>query len=196
MAESTQSTPSSSDPKWNEADIVRRARKGDAAAFHELVDRYADELYTLALSLTGQPSDAEDVVQETLLGAYSSLASFEGRASVKTWLSRILVNQAARHYRSQRVRKAAQPTHLSAASRELLDASSQPSPIPASEIRMDVLAIMQTLRPEYRAIIALRELDGLSYREIADVLNIPAGTVESRLYHARQELKERLKEYS
>ena len=180
----------------DDAELLRKARKGDTGAFHQLVDRHADSLYVLSLSLTGNASDAEDVVQETLLGAYSSLASFAGRSSVKTWLSRILVNQAARHHRSQRVRNAAQPVRLSEASRAMLrEASEHQSPIVASEIRMDVMEVLQSLRPEHRAVIALRELDGLSYAEVAEVLNLPQGTVESRLHHAREELKLLLMEY-
>ncbi|MGD0090763.1 MAG: sigma-70 family RNA polymerase sigma factor [Planctomycetota bacterium] len=178
-----------------DAEALRRAQGGDDAAFEELVSRYAGELYGLAFFLTGQASDAEDVVQETLLGAYERLAAFESRSSVKTWLSRILVNQAARHHRSQRVRKAAQPLQLTAAAAELLQGAVAASPAAASEIRMDVLDVIQTLRPEYREIVVLRELQGLSYQQIAEVLSIPAGTVESRLFRARQDLKELLKDY-
>jgi RNA polymerase sigma-70 factor, ECF subfamily len=178
-----------------DADAVRRAQAGDDAAFEELVARYGRELYGLALFLTGQASDAEDVVQETLLGAYERIGSFEFRSSVRTWLSRILVNQAARHQRSKRVRKLAQPVRLSEASQELLKGTATGSAVTASEIRMDVLEVLQTLKPEHKEVVVLRELDGMSYEEIAEVLSIPQGTVESRLFRARQELKELLKDY-
>jgi len=89
-------------------------------AFGELVDRHGNELYGLAYFLTGQASDAEDVVQETFLGAYEGLGRFESRSSIRTWLRRILVKQAARHQRSKRVRKAVKPMDLSAASKVLL----------------------------------------------------------------------------
>src|SRR5579862_6483756 len=84
-----------------DAELLRQAQSGDDAAFDALARRYAPLLRNLALFLTGQEADAEDVVQETLLGAYEGLARFEARASVKTWLTRILYRQAARHYRSQ-----------------------------------------------------------------------------------------------
>jgi len=174
---------------------LRRAQEGDDAAFEELVNRYSKELYGLAFFLTGQASDAEDVVQETFLGAYERLAAFESRSSVRTWLSRILVNQAARQRRSQRVRRAAQPLRLATASEALLRGSATVSPATASEIRMDVLEVLQTLRLEHREIVVLRELEGLSYRQIAEVLSIPEGTVESRLFRAREELKENLRDY-
>jgi RNA polymerase sigma-70 factor (ECF subfamily) len=182
-------------PDLGDLEILRRAQRGDDAAFEELVNRYGQKLYGLAFFLTGQASDAEDVVQETFLGAYEGLGAFEGRSSVKTWLSRILVNQAARHHRSLRVRTAAQPLRLTAASQELLNGAAAASPATASEIRLDVLTVIQRLRPEHREVVVLRELEGMSYHEIADVLNVPEGTVESRLFRARQELKEHLKDY-
>jgi RNA polymerase sigma-70 factor (ECF subfamily) len=92
------------------------------------------------------------------------------------------------------VRKAAHPLHLSDASKALLEGSSAESG-KSAEIRMDVMDVLMTLRPEYREVVVLRELDGLSYQEIEAVLGIPAGTVESRLFRARQEMKEKLKEY-
>jgi RNA polymerase sigma-70 factor, ECF subfamily len=182
-------------PATSDADLLRSAQRGDDAAFEDLVGRYGKELYGLAYFLTGQASDAEDVVQEALLGAYEGLAGFEARSSVRTWLTRIVVNQAARHRRSQRVRNAAQPVVLSAASKALLEGSAEPSGARASEIRMDVLAVIEKLAPEHRDVVVLRELDGMSYREIAEVLGVPEGTVESRLFRARQELKEHLKDY-
>lgn len=182
-------------PATSDAELLRRAQRGDDAAFEDLVGRYGKELYGLAYFLTGQASDAEDVVQEALLGAYEGLAGFESRSSVRTWLTRIVVNQAARHRRSQRVRDAAQPVVLSAASKALLEGTAEPSGARASEIRMDVLAVIEKLAPEYRDVVVLRELDGMSYREIVEVLGVPEGTVESRLFRARQELKEHLKDY-
>jgi len=178
-----------------EAEIVRRAQAGDERAFEALLERYGRHLYGLALYLCGDPHDADDIVQETFVGAFAALKSFELRASVKTWLSRILVKQAARHHRSQRVRKLAHPLHLSEVSKALLEGSSSDSSSTDTEIRMDVMTVLMTLRPEYRAVIVLRELQGLSYREIEEVLGIPAGTVESNLFRARQEMKEQLKGY-
>ena len=182
-------------PAASDAEILRRAKSGDDAAFGELVERYGNELYGLAFFLTGQASDAEDVVQETLIGAYEGLSGFQARSSLRTWLRQILVRQAARQKRSQRVCKMVQPMDLSAASKALLGGMAQNDPARASEIRMDVLEVLQTLSPEHREIVVLREMDGLSYTEIAEVLQIPEGTVESRLFRARQELKTLLKDY-
>jgi len=195
MAQGTEQPGGQPAPGAGDPEILRRAQAGDDSAFEELVGRYSKELYGLAFFLTGQASDAEDVVQETLVGAYERLAAFESRSSVRTWLSRILVRQAARHHRAQRVRRREQPLRLTAASSALLQGAVAAAPATASDVRMDVLEVLQTLRPEYREVVVLRELDGMSYREIAEVLGIPAGTVESRLFRARQELKELLKDY-
>ena len=91
--------------QFPDLELARRAQKGEESAFHELVDRYANELFKLAFSLTGAVDGAEDVLQETFLGAFQGLDSFEGRSSVKTWLIRILVKQAAKYHRYRRIRK-------------------------------------------------------------------------------------------
>jgi RNA polymerase sigma-70 factor (ECF subfamily) len=181
-------------PELPDAELVRRAQAGDDAAFETLLERYGRQLYGLAFYLCGDAHDADDIVQETFLGAYQALRSFESRSSVKTWLSRILVRRAARQHRSQKVEKAAQPLHLSEESKSLLSGSSAGTS-KSVEIRMDILSVLMTLRPEYREVIVLREIEGLSYQEIESVLGLPSGTVESRLFRARQEMKERLKDY-
>jgi RNA polymerase sigma-70 factor (ECF subfamily) len=178
-----------------DADLVARARRGDEAAFQILAERYAPTLHRLACSLAGNVADAEDAVQETLLGAYRQIGSFEGRSSFKTWVSRILVNQTARQRRSKRVREAVKPVDFSDASKALLKGLEKADGTRDSEIRMDVLAALNGMSSEFRDVIVLREMEGLSYLEIADVLGVPRGTVESRLHRARAELKELLKEY-
>ncbi len=178
-----------------ESELVKRARRGDDAAFQSLAEIHAPALHRLACSLAGNVSDAEDAVQETLLGAYQRMGSFEGRASFKTWVSRILVNQVARQRRSKRVREAVKPVDFSDASKAILKGLELPDGTRDSEIRMDVFAALRGMSEEFRTAIVLREMEGLSYVEIAEVLGVPRGTVESRLHRARAELKELLKEY-
>ena len=170
-------------PNETESASPRERERADEAAFHELVDRYANEMYRLAVSLVGNATDAEDVVQEAFSGAFQAMPNFEGRSSVRTWLSRILVKQAAKWCRRRKVRRTV-----------ALDAAA-PGPNPEQGLRIDVLGSLETLSPEHREVIALREFQGMSYEEIAEVLGVPRGTVESRLFRARQELKERLKAY-
>ncbi len=169
----------------NETESASPCRWGrvDEAAFHELVDRYANEMFRLAVSLVGNAADAEDVVQETFAGAFQALPDFEGRSSLRTWLSRILVKQAAKWRRRRKVRRTV-----------ALDAAA-PGPNPEQGLRIDVLGTLETLSPEHREVIALREFQGLSYEEMAQVIGVPRGTVESRLFRARQELRARLRAY-
>jgi RNA polymerase sigma-70 factor (ECF subfamily) len=180
----------SDDLRATDTELVTRSQRGDVEAFPKLVDRYAAMLYGLAVSLVGNAADAEDVLQETLLGAFHGLRRFKQRSSVKTWLTRILVRQAASHFRrTKRLRN-----------RVLrLDADSAPetpaAPVSKPGSRMDVVAAIAELTGEHREVIVLRELNGMSYEEIAEVLGIPRGTVESRLFRARRQLQKRLGAY-
>ena len=181
-------------------ELVRRAARGDEAAFHEIVNRYAKDLYGLAYSLVGNAADAEDVLQETLAGAYRSLPRFEARSSVKTWLTRILVRQAARWRRSGRV-AGRRPLSLDQAAESgweggVAEAAETSSPAMQVDAKVDVTAMLETLSTDHREILVLRELRGLSYEEIAQTLGVPRGTVESRLYRARRELLEKWKGYN
>ena len=174
-----------------DAELIQAARGGDQAAFHALVDRHAHALYGLAASLSDNAADAEDIVQETFAGAFWGLGGFRGQASVKTWLTRILVRQAARHRRYAGRRQATFRGLEAAVDADL----GVPSADGATDARIDVKAAMRLLSPDHRDVIALREFQGLSYDEIAEVLEIPRGTVESRLFRARRELQGQLKEY-
>jgi RNA polymerase sigma-70 factor (ECF subfamily) len=140
-------------------------------------------LYRLALSLVGNATDAEDVLQETLVGAFRGLRSFEGRASVKTWLSGILVMQARQWRRASR-RKRFEPV-----------SDSIPASGPSADAALDVRAAIAQLSSEHREVVVLREFERMSYEEIAEAIDVPRGTVESRLHRARSELREKLKAY-
>ena len=175
--------------------LVGRARRGENSAFHELVDRHSTSLFRLAFLLVGNRTDAEDVVQETLLGAFQHLRRFRGHSSVKTWLTRILVKQAAMHRRS---RSPWRTVALEEAGEEwaaVAEPSRSDSPVQQADTRMDVQAVLGTLSPEHRQVIMLREFEGMSYREISAALNMPCGTVESRLFRAREHLRKLLRGY-
>jgi len=174
-------------PEADDIELLRRAGAGNAAAFHVLVDRHAQRLYRLAVSLIGNAVDAEDVLQETFIGAFRGLKSFEGRSSVKTWLSRILVVQAAQWRRGKRRRSMEAPGDLAGDS--VAATGSNP------EAGIDVNAAIAKLSPEHREVIVLREFEQMSYEEMAEVLGVPRGTVESRLSRARSEMREKLKDY-
>jgi RNA polymerase sigma-70 factor (ECF subfamily) len=179
----------SGDLEPDDRELVGRARQGDHAAFHELVDRYAASMLGLAAYLVGNVTDAEDIVQETFSGAFRGLKAFRGRSSVKTWLTRILIRQVAAHLRGRR-RFPGLPRSKSSAGEPLCPSASQ-----SVDARMDVTAAILALSPEHREVVVLRELQGLSYEEIAEVLAVPRGTVESRLFRARRAMQELLKDY-
>ena len=177
----------------SEDELVTRLRRGDADAFRLLVEHYGDDLYRLACSSLGSEADACDLVQETLVGAFRGVARFDGRSSLRTWLLRILFNQASKARRSRRLRQAV-PLHTvdgSAGAGSGADADRtllQAPPQPALDARIDVMEMLQTLSTEHRQVLVLREIQRLSYGEIAEALGVPVGTVESRLHRARQDL--------
>jgi RNA polymerase sigma-70 factor (ECF subfamily) len=184
-------------------ELVRAAGHGDHAAFHTLVDRHAQDLFRLALSLTPTRSDAEDLCQETFAGAFASLRRFNAQSSVRTWLTSILMRQAAKAWhRSRHTRKTVSIDGATGPDGTANDfswaASGQtvPPEQAAVERRIDLEQVLGKLDPPHREILLLREMQQMSYEEIAVSLNVPRGTVESRLHRARAELKRHLKDYS
>lgn len=168
-------------------ELAAQAAEGDLDAFGRLFTRYARDVYRLALSLGHRKADAEDLMQDTFVAAMEGVGRFEGRSSVRTWLTSILIRQSGRRRR-----------YLSLRATEMLDESGHPASQHAShkqERRLDVHAMLDSLSQEHRTVLVLRELQGLSYDEIAAVLHVPRGTVESRLFRARNVLRERFQEY-
>ena len=167
----------------------------------ELVKRYAAMVYNLALRLTGDRTDAEDLTQETLLKAVKGLPEFRGEADPGSWVYRITVNtwknllRAKAKWRFLRFFSADDPKAVDS---EPADAAEQ-SPGPeaqaqAQDLKKRIESALAELSPEERAVLVLRELDGRSYAEIAEVLEVPLGTVKSRLVRARTLLAQRLEQ--
>ena len=182
-------------------DLLRLARRGDHQAFHALIDRHAPWLFRVAVSMVGSREDAEDLLQEVFLAASSGLSRFQERSSVKTWLRSILLNHVSKLYRSRKVRRTISLDDDRGATvggepaiRANLEADS-PTPAATVESRADVQAMLRALSEEHRQIIVLREIEGLSYEEMATLLGVPRGTIESRLHRARQQLKEKFAGY-
>jgi RNA polymerase sigma-70 factor (ECF subfamily) len=168
-----------------DAELLKASARGDGRAFHRLVDRHADRLYRVAFSLVGNVADAEDVVQEALAGAYRGAGKFEGRSSVRSWLTRIVMTQAAKFWRSRKGKR--QASLESAGEAPIADAGPN-----AVDAKMDLSAALQQLSDEHREVIVLREIEGLAYEEMAQMLGVPRGTIESRLFRGRAELKKKL----
>lgn len=176
--------PGDSHNQAGDVDLLRRIAGGDEAAFRALVDRHARYLTGIALTLSGNAADADDLVQETFTAVLTS--RFRGEAAARTWLVNILVRQAAM-LRRRRSRQRGVPLGG--------PEPAGPSPVGASDARLDLARMLDRLPPDQRQVIVLRELHGLSYQEMADVLRVPRGTVESRLHRARAALKELFRGY-
>jgi RNA polymerase sigma-70 factor (ECF subfamily) len=180
----------------SDLELARAAARGDAQSFHALIDRHSAEMFRLALSLSGRRADAEDICQEAFIGAYRGLPRFDGRSSFKTWLTRIVLRQSAKVWKKSVWRNT---VSLDAAAGS--DGASGPrvkeaqGSVSRADMAMDLTDLIARLGPDHQQVIVLRELNGLSYDEIAEALGIPVGTVESRLYRARAELRKLLKDY-
>jgi RNA polymerase sigma-70 factor (ECF subfamily) len=177
----------------DETELLQQIGRGDPSAFKALLEQHARYLYGVAHSLTGgNVADAEDLVQETLLGALK--AKFRGESSVRTWLVRILVNQAAMLRRSRSRRGGSSQVSLNDATEQHVPA--KPNAGEAGvEAKIDLTNMLAGLSEEHRKVIILRELQGMSYDEMAAALHVPKGTIESRLFRAREELRKRFKGY-
>ena len=177
----------------DDAELVRAARGGDAAAFATLVGRYETRIVRLVRGMVPE-SDTEDVTQEAFLKAYRKLGWFDGRSSFYTWLYRIAANTAMDWRKRERHRRHA-PLPETPEGEEAV-ATHEPGPRSGASHRELAEAIdraVESLPPHYHEIVVLRETEGLSYEEIAATLGFSKGTVESRLFRARERLREELK---
>ena len=182
-----------------DGELVERARQGDREAFHVLVERYQRKVAALALGMLRNREDALDIVQDTFTKAFQGLDKFKGDSSFYTWVYRIGVNLCIDHQR-----RASRYVHVGGDGEDANEDLVPPSPedlerdtpfedARSAEIATHVAEAINELTPEHRAVILLREVDGLSYEEISDVLDCPKGTVMSRLHYARRHLQARLR---
>jgi RNA polymerase sigma-70 factor, ECF subfamily len=178
--------------------LVERAKRGDVAAFEQLISQYERKVYTIAYRLTGNYEDASDVAQEAFIRAYSSIPEFRGDSSFATWLFRIVNNACLDELRK---RKRQWVTSLDErlelgdgeVDRQVAVANAEEGPeqvLERIELQRTVQESIKSLDEEYRVVILMRDIQGYSYNEIAASLGINLGTVKSRLNRARQALKE------
>jgi RNA polymerase sigma-70 factor (ECF subfamily) len=187
-----------------EWDLVRLAGSGDKDAFRELVERYQRRVLAVVMGMLHDREAALEVTQETFIKAFRSIGRFKGDASFYTWIYRIAVNLAIDHQRREWRRPAADSTRNAGdgQTEDLLDRIGDEDPradpfeaTKDSELRARVLEAIDELTPDHKAVILLRELEGLSYEEISRVMQCSKGTVMSRLHYARKKLQARLKEF-
>jgi len=176
--------------------LIAACRAGRTEAFGILVHRYQDRLYPTVLRLTGCAEDAHDLLQDAFLRAYEKLSGFQGESSFYTWVYRIAVNLALS---DRRKRRRSAWRFLSVRQGEPVDPQDDPKqtdpslPLERAERDGQIQEALNSLAPDHRAVVVLKDLDGLRYEEIAATLGVPIGTVRSRLHRARCELRERLR---
>jgi RNA polymerase sigma-70 factor (ECF subfamily) len=182
----------------NETELVEAARKGDAEAFTILVNQYDRNIYRLALNITGNAEDAEDVLQETFLKAYSNLERFKGDSRFYTWIVRIGVNEALmklRKRKSDRTVSLDEPVETGEDEypHEVVDWDENPEQRYARTEMNEILTqALDELEPAFRIVVYLRDVENLSTEEAAEMLGLSVPAVKSRLLRGRLKLRERL----
>lgn len=180
---------------------LSQLKRGNWSAMEDLVRRYQDRLFAAVLRMVGHPEDAADLVQETFVRAMQNVAKFEGKSTLYTWLFRIAINLSLSHRRAQRYRTAAsldgspaEDVNQQAASlRRQLAQGTELDPAAQAEIHLEherILEALARLEPDFRAIIVLRDVEECDYEQIGEILELPVGTVKSRLFRARAALRE------
>ena len=170
----------------NELLLISRARGGDRDAFGELVEQYRDNVYRLAYRMCGNTYDADEAAQEAFVAAWRALPNFRGDAKFSTWLYRLTTNAAIDVMRREK-------RHQTVGDGEMMDladdADSPQETVERTEQQEAVQKALATLSEEYREVLLLRYMEELDYAEIAEVLQLPSGTVKSRINRAKAALK-------
>jgi RNA polymerase sigma-70 factor (ECF subfamily) len=185
----------------DEAAVVAQARLGNANAFNELLRRYERKIFRLALHITQNREDAEDVLQESFLKAYEHLDQFQGQSKFYTWIVRIAVNQALMKLRKRKSDRSVSlddtvDTGEDNIVREVAAWEENPEQkYSREELNRILTSAVDGLTPIYRAVFVLRDIDGLSTEEAAEALDLSVPAVKSRLLRARLQLREKLTRY-
>jgi RNA polymerase sigma-70 factor (ECF subfamily) len=178
--------------------IVERALTGDAEAFGELVRRWERRIFALTYGMLGREEDARDATQETFLAAFRNLRGFRGEAKVSSWLHRIAVNQCISRQRRAKVRSESALDDQHDNDVVSFATPLSESPVRVVEGRQETLAVRRAINSlplELRQIVVMKEFEELTFREIADALDLPLSTVKSRLYTALKQLQMRLQKF-
>lgn len=183
-----------------ERDLIKRSQQGDVGAFETLIKTHQVVAYNVALRILGNPEDAKDAAQEALIKVFKSIKSFKVESQFSTWLYRIVVNTCNDYLRKENRR-----SHLSLdqrieakegdLGREVSDDSMAPETvIEKSQLKERVQHAIQALPEQQRTVVVLRDIEGMSYEVIASMLDLPVGTVKSRINRGREALKQLLLE--
>lgn len=179
-----------------DAEVLQRVRAGDTEAYASLVRRYHSRVYQLCYGMLGAAHKADDAAQDVFVKAYTRLAQFRGDSAFSTWLYRLTSNHCLDLLRARTRHKTDSWDHLLETQGDRVEALLQ-SPTPpegvSDELKETVNALLAELKPEYRTVLTLREMQGLTYEEIASVLDTSLDSVKARLKRARHQLGEKLR---
>ena len=197
--------PKDSSSSKGDHDLVRRVQAGDKAAFRALFDKYHRRAFAVAMGVVKNEDDALDAVQEAFVKVHKNIHKFQGSSSFYTWLYRIVMNVSIDHIRKTTRRKsqdfderALHEESAVAGDGALVPTVTNANPGKAAlrrELGGAIQAALETLPEHHRAVIVLREIEGMSYEEMAVTLEVPKGTIMSRLFHARKKMQEALSPY-
>jgi RNA polymerase sigma-70 factor, ECF subfamily len=196
----TEATPAQSDV--SELDLVKRCQDGDTEAFDELVTRYRTRVFGMIYNMVHSEQDAWDLAQDSFVKAWKSIKRFRGQSSFYTWIYRIVMNVTIDWLRKKQIKAGGaefddsiQLKEVDPASKTMPKADVLPSEsMEQKEIRSEIDKAIAQLSPEHRAVILMKEIDGMQYHEIAETLGCSIGTVMSRLFYARKKLQNLLKD--
>jgi RNA polymerase sigma-70 factor (ECF subfamily) len=199
MQECRQGMAVEDDPRDSDQALVQRVQRGDSAAFDLLVRKYQHRVVALIGRYVSDWSECQDVAQETFLRAYRALGNFRGDAQFYTWLHRIAVNTAKNHLVAGNRRPPGADIDVADAEQfdsgtRLRDTDTPERDLMRQQMEQTVMRVVQALPDELREAISLREVDGLSYEEIAQKMDCPIGTVRSRIFRARDAIEQELRE--
>ena len=171
--------------------LVAAAAAGDREAFDELVRRYQVPIVNLARALTAGHRDAEDLAQEVFVRAWRGLGGFRGDSAFSTWLHRVALNVIRSHHgRTSRLRRLFQTGGDAEREEDRIESAADPADLEDAVVRRDAIdKALAALPEDLRVVVTLRDIQGLEYRAIAELMGVPVGTVESRLFRARQRLR-------
>lgn len=181
--------------------IVKRAQKGDRLAFAELVELYKDKLYNLGYRMLGNPQEAEDVAQETLLRAYANLHKYNASHKFSTWIYRIATNLCIDRMRKKKADYSLDAEVDGVEGGTMYTRLASPDRTPEEELvrtetQREVQAAIESLPENYRAAVILKYLHDMSLQEIADILEVPVSTIKTRIHRGREALREGLRHHS
>jgi RNA polymerase sigma-70 factor (ECF subfamily) len=181
----------------NEAQLIQRAGQGDLQAFEDLVRRYENKVFAVAFRLSGNRQEGEDLAQETFIKAWKAMPNFRGEASLGTWLVTIVTNLWRDRMRKHTLSVDSLDEPVQYESGEMYSQIADQGPGPevlyeSKELKDQLARFIQELKPEFRAVLVLRDIQGYSYEEIAAMTASSLGTVKSRINRARKYLRDRL----